>query len=291
MMKQLQCNVLVLALMITLGLLSGCQQAPRPAETNAPPLTMETASEVNTVSHLLKLYKTITYAQLDYANGDTVHRSFYMDKLGNPCATGDSSGYTDHQTNYLDFYHKESGETVYTLSAMKEAYVSDYLFVVPNGTFISQTTDKQGNLVCVAQADISEEYADQLSEHWKASTADKMMTTTVFASNDFRALSIDFSIRHSDGSEEKIASAVLLYDQEVQHTDAVQRYLNAEKVTVSLQMEDGSMRTAQIPKGETFAWNCDEGYTLYLDKSAKKPLPQQPEPLQADLALYCLPKQ
>ena len=43
------------------------------------------------------------------------------------------------------------------------------------------------------------------------------------------------------------------------------------------------------PKGETFNWICDEGYSLYLDKEGKTLLSEEPDPVQSDLTLYCLP--
>ncbi|MEN6351085.1 MAG: hypothetical protein ABFD08_17030 [Syntrophomonas sp.] len=305
-MKKRTILTVLLSLLIILSLLSGCNDAhasgssevpasSQPsvlasAVSDAPTLTMDKASEANTVAHLLKTYKTIIYAQLDYIGGNTTHITFFTDKSGKLCSTGDSSGYTDYRTDYFDFYHREPGESVYSLSAMEGTNVSDYLLGVPNGAFTSQATDVRGNLVCVAQADISQDYADQLSDFWPVTTEDKMVTTTVFAPDDFRALSIDFTIRRPDGSESKIASGVLLYNQEVVYTDAVQGYLDAKKVTVSIQMEDGGTRTAEIPRGETFSWSCDDGYTLYLDKDSKTLLPKQPEPVQEDLTLYCLPK-
>ena len=56
-------------------------------------------------------------------------------------------------------------------------------------------------------------------------------------------------------------------------------------------MKEGETRRMEIPKGETFSWYCDEGYTLYLDKDGKTQLPEKPERVKEDLTLYCLPKQ
>lgn len=288
-------NLILPVFMIILIMLSGCNHGQSSVISDTPlpdpaKLTMENASKVNTVAYLLEKYKTVTYAQLDYISGDTVHKIFYTDESGKHCATGDCYGYTDYQTDYLDFYNREPGEPVYTVSAAKDTYVSDYMFVVPGGEFTSQTTDVNGNLVCVAEVNISQEYADQLSEFWPATTEDKMITNIIFASDDNRVLSINFTIRRPDGSELKIASGVLLYNQEVAYTNAVKAYLDAEKVTVSVNMEDGKTRTAEIPKGETFEWYCDDGYTLYLDKNGNSLLPEKTEPVQDDMILYCLPK-
>ena len=162
--------------------------------------------------------------------------------------------------------------------------------MVPGSAFTSQTTDSDGNLICETQAEISQEYADQLSESWPATTEDKMVTTAVFAADDFRVLAIDFSLRRPDGTVSKIASGVMLYDQEILHADAVQSYLNAEKYTVTLMMEDGSTRTAEIPKGDTFTWVCDDGYALYLDNMGKMLFPEESDPVQNNLTLYCLPQ-
>ena len=126
--------------------------------------------------------------------------------------------------------------------------------------------------LCEAEADISQEYADQLSESCSVTTKDKMVTTTVFAVDDFRVLSIEFFIRHPDGSELRIASGVLFYIQEVSYTNAVKDYLDSRKLIVTVRMDDGSVRKAQIPKGMTFTWICDDGYALYKDKKGKNSL-------------------
>lgn len=288
-MKQKALPILVLTLVITLGLLSGCQNTPTHSTSDAPALTMNKAIEVNTAAHLLENYKTITYAQLDYTGGNTMHMTYFKDANGNCCFTEDDSGYTGYRTDCFVF-SREKGDSAYSLFLTEGGSVSEYLFMVPDSEFTSQTTDVNGNLVCETQADIDQEYADQLSESWPATTEDKMITTTVFAGDNFRVLSIDFSIRRPDGSESKIASGVLLYDREVEYADAVQNYLDAEKVIISIQMEDGSIRTAGIPKGETFDWSCEDGYALYLDGGGKTPLPEKPEPIQKDLALYYMQK-
>jgi hypothetical protein len=251
-------------------------------------LTMDKASEVNTIANLLKKYKTVTYAQLDYIGGDTMHVTYYKDKSG-VCCTEDDFNYSGYRTDSMVF-SREKGESSYLLTVTKDAYVSNYMFVVPGGTFTSQTTDVSGNLVCEAEADISQEYADQLSGSWPVTTKDKMVTTTVFAADDFRVLSVDFSIRHPDDSELMIASGVLLYNQEVSYTDAVKEYLDSPKLIVTVRMEDGSVRKALIPKGMPFTWVCDDGYALYKDKKGKTPLKEKADPVKRDLTLYCLPK-
>lgn len=251
-------------------------------------LTMDKASEANTIAHLLKKYKTVTYAQLDYIGGDTMHIIYYKDKSG-VCCTEDDFNYSGYRTDSMVF-SREKGESSYHLTVIKDAYVSNYMFVVPGGTFTSQTTDISGNLVCEAEADISQEYADQLSGSWSVTTKDKMVTTTVFAADDLRVLSIDFSIRHPDGSELKIASGVLLYNQEVSYNDAVKEYLDSPKYIVTVRMEDGSVRKAQIPKDMPFTWECDDGYALYKDKEGKTPLKEKADPVKRNMTLYCLPK-
>lgn len=280
-----------LTLAVVLDLLCGCAPSPAADTPATPALTAEQAAQANTAAHLLERYQTVTYAQLNYANGDTTHKFFYTDDDGTLCATGDSSGYTDYQTDFLDFYHPEPGQSVYTLSAAEGTYVSAYLFVVSGSAFTAQTTDANGNWVCVAESDIDQAYADELSDFGTITTQDKMVTTTVFAPDDFRVLTIDFSIRRPDGTEIQIASGALFYDQEVRHTDAVQHYLDAPKVTVSVQMPDGSTRTAKLPQGASFEWVCDEGDALYLDPVGTRPVPETSQPVQADLTLYCLAKQ
>lgn len=287
-MKPKGLPILVLTLVITLGLLSGCQNTPT-SPSDAPALTMDQAMEINRAAHLLENYKTITYAQLDYIGGNTMHVTYFKDADGNCCVTEDNPGYTGYGSDGLTF-SREKGKSAYKISATKEPQVSSYLFMVPGSEFTSQTTDANGNLVCKTQADISQDYADQLSVTWKATTEDKMITTTIFAADDFRVLALDFSLRRPDGSEEKIASGVMLYDQEVRHSDAVQGYLDADKATVSVKMEDSAIRTAEIPMGEIFSWSCDDGYALYLDKDGKTLIPEEADPVQNALTLYCLPK-
>ncbi|MPM82315.1 hypothetical protein SDC9_129376 [bioreactor metagenome] len=118
-----------------------------------------------------------------------------------------------------------------------------------------------------------------------------MVTTTVFAPDDYRVLSVDFRLRHPDGSENKIASGVMLYDQEVRYTDAVQSYLDAQKCTVTVQMADGSKRMAFIPKGEEFSWDCDDGFALYGDAEGKMPLSEESVPVEEDMMVYVLDAQ
>lgn len=257
--------------------------------SNIPTLTMDKASEVNTVTHLLEKYKTVTYAQLDYIGGITMHVTYFKDKNKNCCCVEDDFDYSGYRTDGIDF-SREKGKTTYSLSATKNLNVSNYLLMVPGGKFTSQTTDESGNLVCEAEADISKEYADQLSKSWPVTTKDKMVTTTVFAADDDRVLSIDFTIRRTDGSELKIASGVLLYNEKVSYTDAVKDYLETSKFNVTVIMADGSVRTAQIPKGKRFTWDCDDGYALYTDKKGKNPIPKKTEPVKGNLTLYCLKK-
>lgn len=256
---------------------------------STPTLDLEMAAKVNTMSNLLENYKTVTYSQLDYVSGDNIYVTCFKDDDGNNCSTEDDNGYTNYQTDYFHF-SRSKGKSAYAISAMGYGLVSDLLYMVADSKITSQTTDVNGNLVCEAQGDINQEYADQLSENWPATTQDKMITTTVFAADDFRALSTDFSIRRPDGSESKIASGVMVYDKEVSYSEAVQNYLDAEKAIVSIQMPDGSIRTMKIPMGESFEWYCDEGFALYLDKEGKTPLSEQPDPVEGDLTLYCLAK-
>ena len=281
-------KVLALAIALAMSLLTGCRNEAPPASSEVKALTMEKGAEVNTAAYLLDHYKTVTYAQLDYIGGNTMHLTYYKDDDGNYCETEDDSGYTGYRTDFFDF-SREKGKSTFTVSAGKALYVSDYLFMVAGSEFTSQTTDASGNLVCETQADISQDYADQLSESWPATTQDKMVTTTVFAADDFRVLSIDFSLLRPDGTESKIASGVMLYDQEPELTDAVQSYLNAEKWTVTIQMEDGGARTAEIPKGEVFTWVCDDGFALYLDNTGKTRVPEEYGPIENNVTLYCLP--
>lgn len=270
----LSLTVLILCMLFTV---SGC----------AHPfvLTMDKASEANTIAHLLDKYKTVTYAQLDYIGGNTIHATYLKDESG-ICCTEDDYDYSGYRTDSMVF-SREKGASSYHLTVTKNPYVSDYMFVVPGGTFTSQTIDVSGNLVCEAEAGISQEYAEQLAEVWKVTTKDKMITTTVFAADDFRVLSIDFSIRHPDGTDLRIASGVLLYDQEVSYTDAVKDYLNSPKLTVSVEMEDGRVRTVQIPEGISFTWECDDGYVLYSDKEGEHPLKEKVDSIKSDLTFYC----
>lgn len=263
--------------------------APSPTASVTPTLDLEKAAEVNTMSNLLENYKTVIYSQLDYISGDNIHVTCFKDEDGNICSTQDDNGYTNYQTDYFIFT-RTKGESTYAISAMGYGIVSEALYMVADSEITSQTTDRNGNLVCEAQADISQEYADQLSENWPATTQDKMITTTVFAADDFRVLTIDYSLRRPDGSESKIASGVMVYDKEVSFSETVQNYLDAEKGVISMQMGDGTTRTMKIPKGEIFEWYCPEGYALYFDKDGNKPLPEQPDPLEGDLTLYCLAK-
>ena len=287
-------KITLLSVLLICLILSACSnkkaenstESSNPA-SDTPTLSMEKAVEVNTAAHLLEKYKTVTYAQLDYIGGNTMHVTYYKDEVGNNCSTEEDNGYTGYRTDYFAF-SREKGNSTYALSAMKDLYISDYLFMVADSEFTSQTTDVNGNLVCETQADISQDFADALSDTWTVTTEDKMITTTTFAADDFRVLSINFSIRRPDGSESMIASGVLLYDQEITYSDAVQGYLDAEKVAVSVQMQDGSTRSAAIPKGESFEWICDDGNALYLDKEGKTPLSEQSDPVQSDLTLYCL---
>jgi hypothetical protein len=252
-----------------------------------PTLDMKMAAEVNTMANLLEKYKTVTYSQLDYISGDNIHVICFKDEDGNNCSTEDDNGYTNYQSDYFAF-SRSKGESTYAISASGYGIVSDLLYMVADSKITSQTTDRNGNLVCETQADISQEYADQLSSNWPATTQDKMITTTVFAADDFRVLNIDYSLRRPDGSESKIASGVMVYNKDVAYSEVVQNYLDAEKAIVSIQMADGTIRTMKIPKGESFSWYCDEGYALYLDKEGKMPLSEQPDPVEGDLTLYCL---
>lgn len=291
-MKQLLSLFLVLSMALSL---SGCatfgenpEQTSSDAAAASSKLTAEQAEEGNTVKSLLGRYETITYSQLDYIGGKTTHLTFFTNESGSPCLIEDDNDYTAYRTDAFSFV-RENGESEYRLFAGQQANISKYLLMVPDSKFTTRTVDSDGNLVCEALADIDQDYADELSD-WSVTTADKMLTTTAFAADDDRVLSIDFTIRHPDGSVLKIASGVVLYDQEVQYPDEVQSYLDAEKYTVTVQMPDGRMRTALIPKGETFSWDCDEGCALYLDKDGKTLLPEEPDPVQSNLTMYCLPK-
>lgn len=287
-MKQKNLLAIALTFLVMAGLLSGCQNSEKSSTKETSILTMDEVVKVNTVAYLLEQYKTVTYSQLDYIGGNTVHMAYFKDEKGNLCATEDDSGYKGYRTDTFTF-SREKGESSYHINAMKDLNVSDYLFMVSGSEFTSQTTDESGNFVCETQADINQEFADQLSDIWQITTEDKMVTKTIFASDDYRVLSIDFILRRTDKSELKIASGVMIYDQEIQNTDAVQNYLDAEKITVSVNMEDGSIRKSEIPKGETYTWYCDEGYALYLDENGKMPISDKSEPVQSDLTLYCLP--
>lgn len=256
---------------------------------STPTLDLEKAAEVNTAANLLEKYKTVTYSQLDYISGDNIHVTYFKDEGGNNCSTQDDNGYTNYQTDYFAFIRMR-GESTYAINTMGYRLVSDTLFMVADSEITSQTTDQNGSLVCETQGDINQEYADQLSENWPATTEDKMITKTVFAADDFRLLTIDYILLRPDGSESKIASGVMVYDKDVSYSEAVQNYLDSEKAIVSIQMLDGTIRTMKIPKGESFDWYCDEGYALYLDKDGKMPLSEQTDPVEGDLTLYCLAK-
>lgn len=288
-MKQKRLSIRTLILVMTLGLFLGGQNTFGNSLLSAPTLTMDKAAQVNTTTNLLENYKTVTYVQLDYIGGNTIHKTYFKDAKGNYCITEDDFGYTSYQTDSFAF-SREKGESTYTIFTSEDANIRDFVFMVSDSEFTSQVTDASGNLVCETQADISQDYADYLSPLWPATTKDKMITTTIFAADDFRVLSLEFSLRRPDGSECKIASGVMFYDQEVQHTDAVQNYLDAVKYTVTVQMPNGSKRIALIPKGETFSWECDEGFALYVDPAGKKSLSPKSEPVKNNLTLYCLPQ-
>ncbi len=290
-MKQMKAMVLIFAL--ALGLLSGCERAPAPTpkstpESQAPALSMDRAEEINNVAHLLEMYQTVTYAQLDYIGGEVTHTTFFKEETGDIRQVSDGNGYAAWQTdNFL--FSRWDGVNRYHIYAATDGFFSDYLLMGQNGKFVSQVTDGNGNLACETEADISQDYADGLSD-WGVTTADKLLTRPVFAADDFRELAIDFIIRHPDGSEVKIVSAVLLYDREVAYPDAVQNYLDAKKYTVTVQMPGIDVQTAEIPAGESFTWGCDEGYALYLDAEGKAPLGETSDPVEGDMTLYCLQK-
>lgn len=288
-MKQKKLLVLASIILLMIGILTGCQNSSEESASKSDKLTMEEATKVNKASYLLEHYNSVSYSQLDYVGGNTIHITYFKDDKGNICATADDSGYKGYMTDAFSF-SREKGESTYTLYATKEVNVSDYLFMVSGSEFTSQSIDKTGNIVCETEAEIDQEFADNLFETWPVTIEDKMITTTTFAPDDFRVLSVDFSIRRPDKSELKIASGVLLYDQEIQHADAVKGYLDAEKFTISINMEDGNLRTAEVPKGEVYKWECDEGYALYLDDKGTIPLLETSNPVQSNMTLYCLQK-
>ena len=256
---------------------------------STPTLDLDKVAEVNTMENLLEKYKTVTYSQLDYLRGDNIHVTYFKDEDGAICSTQDDNGYTNYQTDYFAFIRIKR-KSSYAISAMGYGIISSIMYMVPDIEITSQTTDANGNLVCETQSDISQEYADQLSGSWPATTQDKMITTTVLAADDFRVLNIDYSLRHPDGSESKIASGVIVYNLDVSYSEAVQDYLNSEKGIISINMMDGTIRTMKIPKGESYEWYCEEGYALYLDKEGTIPLPEQPNPVDGDVTLYCFAK-
>jgi len=275
--------------MLTLGILSGCGASVPSQPSAAQKLTMEKAEEINNVAHLLGLYKTVTYAQLDYIGGEVNHTIFFKDENGTICQVSEGNGYVDYQTETLSF-SLWNGVKGYHISATENGFFYNYLLMGHDGKLVSQTVDANGNLACETKADISQDYADGLSG-FGVTTADKLITKPVFASDDYRELSIDYIILHPDGSEVKIASAVLLYDQEVTYPDTVQDYLDAEKYTVTIQLPEGDTRTAEIPGGAVFTWSCDAGYALYLDGEGKTPLGETSDPVQGNMTLYCLAAQ
>ncbi len=278
-------KVFVLTLALMLCALSSCT----PGTTPTHKLTAEEAERANTIAHLLEGHKTVTYAQLDYIGGNTIHKTFYQDAAGNCCLTEEDTGYQIYSTNAGTFQHSKDGSR-YFLYAQADRFLSDATLVVEDGAFTTQTVDQAGNFVCESIRNIDQAYADALSENWEVTTEDQMVTTTVFAPDDLRVLALDYVLRHPDGSESKIASGVVLYDQAVSHTDAVQDYLDKDKHRVTLKLPDGSVRVAAIPDGEPFTWYCDEGEGLYRDENGALPLPEEAEPVVGDLTLYCLPK-
>ncbi|WP_283407503.1 hypothetical protein [Anoxynatronum buryatiense] len=76
--------------------------------------------------------------------------------------------------------------------------------------FTSQTTDDNGNLVSETQAEISQKFADSLSETWPKTTNNKMVTTTNFVADDIRVLSMGISLIRPDGAALKIASVIFV---------------------------------------------------------------------------------
>ena len=208
------------------------------------PFTAEQAEQINTVDHLLKSYQTITYAQLDYIGGYTMHVMHFLNEADEVCSIEDDSGYSAYRNNAF-LLERENGETYYHIYG--EAEHTGHLLMVANSEFTSQEANENGDLLCEMTADIDEDYADALS-NWSVTTEDKMLTTVVFAASDHRVLTIDYVIAHPDGTKLKIASGVTLYDQELQSPDMLWDYAEAEKATVTVTLADGSTRTAQIPK-------------------------------------------
>ncbi len=285
-MKFRRAFTLCLAQIMLVGLvsLSGCvaQEAVNTPEQSV--LTKEQAEAVNTAENLLKHYKTVTYAQLDYIGGNTVHMTFFRNAAGEQCIIEDDNGYEAYRTDALHLA-RENGETAYHIYGEQECVVGKYLFMTPGGSFVSQTEDGSGNIHCEMRADIDEDYAKAL-ESWSVTTADKMLTTAVFAAGDYRVLSLDFAILHPDGTELKIASSVVLYDETVPYSELVSAYDRAEKARVTIALEDGGTRTALLPKGACFTWSCDEGCSLYEDANGESILSATSKPLDDDTTLY-----
>ncbi len=278
---------LFLLTVIVLCLASGCQSTIAQTQATGRTLTEEQAAEINTAQNLLKQYQTVTYAQLDYTGGNTKHMTFYTDSYGNICVVEEDNGYIGYRTDSFSF-SRENGESAYFLNLTESNPASDYLFLVADSTFTTQTTDTSGNLVCETVLDIDAEYAEQLSSTWSVTTDDKMVTTTVFSADDYRVLSLDFSIRHPDSTEIQIADGVIVYDSEVLYPDAIQDYFDTPKYTVTVWMPDGSTKTVQIPQGKAFAWECYEGFALYSDANGSNPLASETVLVEQDTSLYVL---
>lgn len=252
-------------------------------------LTASQAAQINKAGNLLAKHTTVTYAQLDFIGGNTTHITFFKNDAGEATYVEDDNGYAAYCTDLFGFV-RENGESAYHIDCGGDTSVSGYLLMAQGSEFVSCVILGNGTILGEMTADIDASYAAALSS-WSVTTKDKMLTTVVFASDDYRVLSLDFTILHADGTKLKIASGVLLYDKPVQYPDAVSAwYLAKEKVAVTVTYPDGTKGKALIPKGERFTWNCAEGYALYLDANGTNPVGETSEAVSSDLAVYCLQK-
>lgn len=270
-------------LLLALLLLASC------ATTGKAGLTAEQVMKINTAEKLLKSHEAVSYAQLDWISGDTIHMDFFKDDLGQVCMAEDDNGYEGFLSDAMSFSRSEDG-TSYLIIGYQDPSISEYLFMVRGSEFVLQTKLPSGDILCRTEAPIDEGFAAYLSG-WSVTTEDRMLTDVVVDSTSLEVKSCEFFVQHPDGSTMKLASAVILYDKELCMPSVVAEHLASSLVDISIHMPSGSIRVARIPQGQAFNWVNDEGFGFFHDASGERAVPDDAI-LTADepISLYVLPR-
>lgn len=304
---------IIILCLLTIGILCSCNSKPgeqnssdtttdaqttETPETTLPPeisVKLSEVCEANKIGAILGKYKSMIYAQIDYTDGRTNDYNYIRRDNGEMYLIAYHSSMEEYAERDLYYEIMYGEETVHLSTSTTEAVYFDgetEMLYFPDMEFKSLNKDTDSNYIGIVEYTIKEDEVEDWST-WHAKAGDVMVYQITFAADDYRILEIDYTFRHTDGTERHIAAGAYVYNAETLYMgSSVQRWLDSEdKLTVEIVLLGGEARSFKVMPGVAISFETDEGNMIVTSPDGTEGISGIEDGITENIKLYEKKKQ